>query len=152
MIIVPGDLSDPRIIALLELHVARALATGPPESCHAFDVAGLQVPEVTFWAGWEAAHLAAIGALLELSPTHGEVKSMHTVEEMRGRGFGDAMLNHIVSTARQRGYQRLSLETGAMDYFAPARALYARHGFIECPPFGDYKIDPNCVFMTLALR
>ncbi len=93
-----------------------------------------------------------VGALKELQPDHGEVKSMHTAEAMRGRGAGSAMLGHIVATARARGYGRLSLETGVMDYFRPARALYRRHGFTGCAPFGDYAPDPNSVFMTLALR
>jgi putative acetyltransferase len=92
-----------------------------------------------------------VGALKRLSPDHGEVKSMHTAEAARGRGVASALLGRIVESARAAGLTRLSLETGSWPYFAPARALYARHGFTECGPFGDYREDPNSVFMTLPL-
>lgn len=149
--VVPGDLTDPRIVALLEYHVTTALAQSPRESCHAFDVSGLQQPEVSFWAIWGGDVVLGVGALMDLGGGHGEVKSMHTAREARGRGVGSAMVRHIIATARERGFRRLSLETGSMDYFAPARALYARHGFVECPPFEGYRPDPNSVFMTLDL-
>ena len=93
--------------------------------------------------------LLAVGALKQLSVDHGEVKSMHTAEPMRGQGIGSTLLLHIIAIARVRGMSRLSLETGSWAYFAPARAFYARHGFVECPPFGDYHPDPHSVFMTL---
>jgi putative acetyltransferase len=149
--IVPGDLTDPRIVDLLETHVTTALAQSPRESCHAFDVSGLQRPEVSFWAAWQGNELVGTGALMDLGDGHGEVKSMHTAKAARGQGVGSAMVCHIVATARERGYHRLSLETGSMDYFAAARALYARHGFAECGPFEGYRPDPNSVFMTLML-
>lgn len=149
--ILPGDLSDPRIIALLRIHLAKAREETPPESVHALDLAGLQAPEITFWAAWEDGLLLGVGALLELAPDHGEIKSMHTAEAMRGRGVGGVLVRHIIATARARGYSRLSLETGAMDYFQAARALYRRHGFSQCAPFAGYVLDPNSVFMTLAL-
>ena len=149
--IIPGDLTNPRIVDLLETHVTTALAQSPRESCHAFDVSGLQRPEVSFWAVWAGDDLLGVGALMDLGGGHGEVKSMHTAKSARGRGVGTAMVRHIVATARERGYRRLSLETGSMDYFAPARALYARHGFIECAPFEGYRRDPNSMFLTLAL-
>jgi putative acetyltransferase len=152
--IVPGDLTDPRIIDLLHTHVTTALAESPRESCHAFDVSGLQRPEVSFWAVWDDDVLLGVGALMDLGDDHGEVKSMHTAKAVRGRGVGGAMVDHIVATARARGYRRLSLETGSMDYFAPARALYARRGFTQCGPFGGYKADSNSMFLTrdLSLR
>ena len=95
--------------------------------------------------------VVAVGALRRLSADHGELKSMHTAQAARGRGVGSAMLRHIMAAARARGMSRLSLETGSWAYFAPARALYARHGFVECGPFGEYREDPNSVFMTLEL-
>jgi putative acetyltransferase len=150
--VVPGDLADPRIVALLEYHVTTALAQGPRESCHAFDVSGLQRPEISFWAIWDGEAVLGTGALMDLGDGHGEVKSMHTAREARGRGVGSAMVRHIIDTARERGFRRLSLETGAADYFAPARALYARHGFTECPPFEGYRPDPNSIFLTLPLQ
>jgi putative acetyltransferase len=151
MEILPGDLTDPRIVDLLNYHVTTALAQSPRESCHAFDVSGLQRPEVSFWAAWAAHDLLGVGALMDLGGGHGEVKSMHTVKAARGRGVGSAMVRHIIAAARERGLERLSLETGSMDYFAPARALYARHGFTECDPFGSYVPDPNSIFLTLDL-
>jgi len=149
--VIPGDLTDPRIVALLEYHVTTALAQSPRESCHAFDVSGLQRPEVSFWAIWDGDEVLGVGALMDLGGGHGEVKSMHTAREARRRGVASAMVRHVIATARARGFRRLSLETGAMDYFAPARALYARHGFVECPPFEGYRPDPNSVFLTLDL-
>lgn len=89
---------------------------------------------------------------MRLSAEHGEVKSMHTVQSMRGRGAGTAMLRHIIATARVSGMSRLSLETGSWEYFRAARALYRSHGFVECPPFADYVLDPKSVFMSLDLQ
>ena len=151
MRIVEGGLDDPRVIELLHTHRARAAAETAPGSAHALDLSGLHAPDVTFWSAWEGDTLTAVGALRRLSDDHGEVKSMHTAESMRGRGVGSAMLRHIVAVARGRGMSRLSLETGSWPYFAPARALYAGHGFVECAPFGDYVADSNSVFMTMLL-
>jgi putative acetyltransferase len=149
--IADGGLDDPRVVALLRAHLVRARAETAPGSAHALDLSGLRSPDVAFWSAWAGEALAGVGALKRLSADHGEVKSMHTAEAMRGRGVGAALLRHIVGAARARGMSRLSLETGAWPYFAPARALYARHGFVECPPFGDYRPDVHSVFMTLAL-
>jgi len=151
MRILPGGLEDQAVLDLIQLHRTRALAVTPLCSAHALDISGLKAPEVSFWSAWDGDLLLGIGALKRLDATHGEVKSMHTAEVARRRGVGSAMLRHIMGAAREQGMRRLSLETGAMDYFAPARALYARHGFVECPPFGDYRPDPNSVFMTLDL-
>jgi putative acetyltransferase len=149
--IVEGGLDDPRVVALLQTHVARARAETAPGSAHALDLSGLRAPEVTFWSAWEGDALVGVGALKQLSADHGEIKSMHTAESARGRGVGSAILREIVGRARARKMSRLSLETGSWPYFAAARALYARNGFTECPPFGDYREDPNSVFMTRAL-
>jgi putative acetyltransferase len=129
-----------------------ARAESPPCSSHALDLGGLRAPGISFWAGWNGEALLAVGALKRLSPEHGEVKSMHTAEAARRKGAGRAMLRHIVAAARTSGFSRLSLETGAQDYFRPARTLYRSHGFAECAPFGDYAPDPNSVFMSLDLR
>jgi putative acetyltransferase len=144
-------LDDPRVVALLHTHVSRARAETARGSAHALDLAALRAPEITFWSAWEGEAVVGVGALKRLSADHGEVKSMHTAEAARGRGVGSALLRQIVATARAAGMSRLSLETGAWPYFAPARALYARHGFVECGPFGDYRKDPNSVFMTWVL-
>lgn len=151
MQIVPGGLDDARVVGLLQAHVANARAVSPPGSSHALDLAGLKAPGLQFWSAWDGETLLGVGALKRLDAGHGEVKSMHTAAAARRRGVGSAMLAHIVAAAREAGMARLSLETGAMDYFRPAREMYARHGFVPCPPFGDYKPDLASVFMTLAL-
>lgn len=151
MKIIDGGLDDPRVVALLHHHHATCHAVTPAGSAHALDLSGLRVPAISFWSAWDGEDLLGVGAMKALSPDHGEVKSMHTAEVARRRGVGAAMVRHIVSTARARGLRRLSLETGSFAFFAPARALYARHGFTECGPFGDYRPDPNSTFMTLAL-
>lgn len=155
MDIVGGGLDDARVVALLRTHLLRARAETAPGSAHALDLSGLRVPDVTFWSAWEgegdAVAPVGVGALKRLTADHGEVKSMYTDEAARGRGIGGALLRHIVAEAQARGMTRLSLETGSWPYFAPARTLYARYGFVECPPFGAYRPDPNSVFMTLVL-
>ena len=145
------DLRGPEIAALLGAHLDQMADQSPPESRHALDLDGLRVPEVTFWCAWDGPDLLGCGALKELDRRHGEIKSMHTSVAHRGRGVGAKILTHIIDTARARGYRRLSLETGSMSAFAPARALYERFGFTYCDPFADYREDPNSVFMTLEL-
>ena len=151
MHIIEGGLDDARVIALLHAHLARARSETAPGSAHALDLSGLRDPRVTFWSAWEGEELAGVGALKALDTTHGEVKSMYTAESMRRRGVAVAMLRHIVVHARARGMTRLSLETGATAYFGAARALYLREGFVECAAYGDYRPDPNSVFMTREL-
>jgi putative acetyltransferase len=145
------DLRGPEIAELLAAHVAFCRATSPPESTHVLNLEALRSPAITFWSAWEGARLLGCAALKELDPAHGEVKSMHTAVQHRGRGVGMGLLDRVTGEARSRGYRRLSLETGSMAAFASARALYARFGFVECPPFGDYRLDPNSIFMTLEL-
>jgi putative acetyltransferase len=146
-----GGLSDPRVIALLDTHVKRARAETAPCSAHAMDHEQLGAADVSFWTLCSGEEPIAVGAVKRLSPDHGEVKSMHTAEHARRSGAGSAMLRHLIEVAKAGGMTRLSLETGSAPYFAPARAFYQRHGFAECPPFGDYGDDPNSVFMTLTL-
>ncbi|MEM9055746.1 MAG: GNAT family N-acetyltransferase [Pseudomonadota bacterium] len=146
-----ANLDAPEFAALIGAHAELMLSLSPPGSCHFLPVEGLRTPDVTVWDMREGETLVGCGALKELTPSHGEVKSMHTVRERRGGGLGRQMLEHILSEARARGYQRLSLETGSMDGFKPARTLYEVYGFSYCPPFGDYTEDPNSVFMTLRL-
>jgi putative acetyltransferase len=152
MRIVEGDLRDPRVVDLLHTHLTSARAETAPGSAHALDLTGLQSPEISFWTMWDDETLVGIGALKRLSADHGEIKSMHTAQSMRGKGAGSAMLRHIIAIARARGMSCLSLETGSWEYFRPARAFYQSHGFVECPPFAEYVLDPNSVFMSLDLR
>jgi len=146
--------ADPRaddVQALLVRHLAFANEQTPPEHVHALDLDGLLDPAVTFFSARRNGRLVAIAALKELDPAHGEVKSMHTAAEARGRGAGRAMLDRLIGVARQRGYRRVSLETGTMDAFAPARALYANAGFEPCGPFAGYRPSLDNTFMTLDL-
>lgn len=145
------DLRGVEIARLLEQHLQDMRATSPPESVHALDLEGLRGPEITFWTVWEENALAGCGALKELDPKHGEIKSMRTAPEFRNRGVASLMLNHIIAEARTRNYTRLSLETGSMAFFEPARRMYQRNGFTVCGPFSGYKEDPNSVFMTMQL-
>lgn len=145
------DLRGREIVELLRAHLANSRKWSPPESIHALDLDALRSPEITFWTVWDGASLLGCGALRELDSFHGEIKSMHTAEEHRGRGVATGLLAHIIDEARSRSFHRLSLETGSMDAFAPARALYARFGFVRSGPFGDYAPDPNSFFMTLDL-
>lgn len=145
------DPAAPALRALLDEHVEDMHAISPPESVHALDADGLQDPSITFWSVWEGDLLVGCGALKHLDDTHGEVKSMRTPAALRRRGAGRAVLAHIVGEARARGYERLSLETGAAEAFAPAQRLYASCGFVRCGPFSGYRDDPNSVFMSLAL-
>ena len=145
------DLSGPEIRALLDEHLRDMALLSPPESVHALDLDGLRAPEITFWTAWTNGELMGCGALKELDPRHGEIKSMRTSVAHRRRGVARAILRHIIQEAEKRSYSRLSLETGSMDGFQPAQQLYQSFGFAYCPPFADYENDPNSVFMTKSL-
>ena len=145
------DLSGAEIRALLAEHLHNMHQISPPESVHALDLSGLLKPEITFWTIWSNSELLGGGALNELTPTHGEIKSMRTSSAHRRQGVARAMLQHIMAEARRRSYARLSLETGSMPAFEPARRLYESFGFTYCPPFADYPDDPNSVFLTRTL-
>ncbi|MFE3988544.1 GNAT family N-acetyltransferase [Nocardia tengchongensis] len=145
------DLTGPEVIGLLEAHVTEMLANSPEDSMHALDVAALRKPEITFWSAWDGGELAGCGAIKELDPTHGEIKSMRTTAAYRGRGVASQLLRHILAEAGARGYRRLSLETGSSEFYRPAVRLYERYGFEHCGPFADYAEDPHSVFMTRAL-
>jgi putative acetyltransferase len=145
---------DPRrddVRKLLERHLAFANEHSPPEDVHALDIDALVDPAVTFFSFRRDGELLGVGALKLLAAGHAELKSMHTAQAARGRGVGRAMVDQLIAVARDRGLHRVSLETGTMDAFAPARSLYARAGFTPCGPFGDYNPSRNSTFMTLSL-
>lgn len=152
MRIIQGDFGDQRVVNLLRVHTTSARAETARGSAHALDLAALQSPDISFWTIWDDETLLGFGALKRLSADHGEIKSMHIAEALRRRGAGGAILRHIIAAARARGMSRLSLETGSWDYFRPARELYRRHGFSECPPFAGYVPDRNSVFMSRDLQ
>ena len=145
------DLSRPEVHALLAEHLQNMHEISPRESVHALDLSRLRTPDITLWTVWEDGVLVGCGALKELDPTHGEIKSMRTPARLRRRGAGRAVLAHIIEQARMRGYARLSLETGSTDAFRPAQRLYESFGFTYCGPFGPYREHPHSVFMTKVL-
>jgi putative acetyltransferase len=145
------DLRGPEIAALLREHLHALSLLSPPESMHALDLDALRRPDIAFWSVWQGGELMGCGALKELDPAHGEVKSMRTKAAHLRKGVAAAVLAHIIDVAKKRSYRRLSLETGSMAAFAPAHGLYSRFGFRFCGPFGDYVEDPNSVFMTREL-
>ncbi|MBD2104285.1 GNAT family N-acetyltransferase [Leptolyngbya sp. FACHB-261] len=145
------DLSGPEIYELLQEHLQSAALHSPPESVHALDIEALRKPEITFWTVWENGELLGCGAIKELDAQHGEIKSMRTSSLHLRKGVATNLLKYILEEARRRGYRRLSLETGSMEAFEPARKLYANFGFTYCQPFADYVEDPYSVFMTREL-
>jgi len=151
MIIKIDDLTGPEVAGLLDEHLRDMALHSPPESVHALDLDSLRQPDVTFWCAWEGDELAGCGALKQLGDGHGEIKSMRTALSYRGRGVARKLLEYILDEAGRRGFRRLSLETGSMDAFMPARKLYASYGFTCCAPFADYIEDPYSVFMTKEL-
>jgi putative acetyltransferase len=146
------DLARPQVRALLEEHLRDMFMLSPADQVFAFDASQLKAPGLTFWTVWDGEALLGCAALKELSPSHGEIKSMRTPNALRRRGAGRALLNHIVQVARARGYEALQLETGRHPAFAPAHALYRSAGFEPCGPFGAYRENGNSVFMALQLR
>lgn len=154
--IVEDDLTGPEVTGLLRYHFDELRRLSPPESCHVLPIERLRDPAVIFWSAWDdsagrAARIAACGALKRIEPDHGELKSMRAHPDYRGKGAGKAVLRHMIAEAASRGLRRLSLETGTAEDFAPARALYASHGFTECGPFGGYRLDPLSAYMTKSL-
>jgi putative acetyltransferase len=146
-----GDLNSPDVRALLDLHLTQMRAISPPDACHVLPAVGLSNAAVTFWSARKDGELVGVGALKELAPDHGEVKSMRTVPAALGRGVGRAVLRHIVAEARSRGYSRLSLETGNTEPFAPALRLYESEGFQPWGRFGDYHDIPFSSFLSRRL-
>lgn len=145
------DLNGPEVRALIMEHLLHMQSLSPPESTHALNVDGLKKTEVTFWSGWEQGELVGCGALKELDAQHGELKSMRTSAVHHRKGVAQRILEHIINEAKQRGYTRISLETGSMEAFEPARKLYEKFGFTYCGPFANYSDDPLSSFMTLEL-
>lgn len=151
MQIIVDDLTGPEIAELIREHLAGMFVDSPPESVHALDLEQLKGPDITFWSAWDNGQLLGCGALKQWDSQHGEVKSMRTVTAHLRKGVARAILAHLVEEARLRGYTRLSLETGSMESFEPARKLYESFGFVYCDPFADYIEDTYSVFMTKLL-
>ena len=146
-----GGLDHPAVAELLSNHLTSMAEHSPPESVHALDLDALSGPGMRFWTAWRDDRLAGCAALKTLEPTHGELKSMRTDERFLRQGVARALLQRVLDEARSAGMTRISLETGSMDAFAPARRLYSDAGFEYTTPFADYRKDPHSVFMTLTL-
>lgn len=151
MIVRPADFHDPQIIALLNTHLTDMHTNTPPGGVYALDLSGLQKPDVSFFGVWSGQTLVGMGALKELSSTTGELKSMRTHADHLRRGVAATMLDHLIATARSRGYKRLSLETGTGPAFEPALALYRGRGFRNGERFGDYEASEFNQFLHLDL-
>jgi putative acetyltransferase len=149
--IVVDDLSGPEIARFLDEHVQEMRSITPPESKHALDLDGLRGPEITFWSVMDGDDLVGCGAIKRLDAGHAELKSMRTAPARKRSGIASLLLAHIIAEARQLGFTRLSLETGAAEFFRPARKLYEKFGFEYCEPFADYRPDPSSAFMTRTL-
>ena len=146
-----ADFADPALAAFLRAHLDDMEPTAPPESRHALDLAALQGAHVRLWVAHAGDQIVGTAALARIEDRHEELKSMRTDPARRGRGVASRLLTHVLDDARSRGVERVSLETGTMAFFAPARAFYDRAGFAPCAPFGSYVDDPNSTFMTMTL-
>lgn len=151
MIVRPGDLADPQVLDLLRHHLQDMRAASPPGQSFALDLSGLQRPDVTLLSAWDGDLLLAIGALKELAPDHGELKSMRTRTDRLRHGAGTAILTALLDLARSRGYRRVSLETGSGAPFEAALALYRKHGFREGGAFAGYVRSDFNRFLHLDL-
>lgn len=145
------DLTGQAVQALLAAHLSGMQSNSPPGSVYALDLSGLKTPDVSVWSAWDGDRLMGIGALKELSNSAGEIKSMRTDSDYLRKGVGLSILNHIIEEAKQRGYKRLSLETGSGDEFEPALRLYRKRGFGNGPAFGDYVASAFNQFLHRTL-
>jgi len=151
ILIEPANFAEPHLAGFLQAHLDELAPTAPSESRHALDLDALQAPTIRLWVARDDAGIVGTAALAAFQPGHEVLKSMRTEPASRGRGVASRLLAHVLTDARGRGVARISLETGSMQFFAAARSLYEKAGFVSCPPFGHYREDPNSTFMTLAL-
>ncbi|WEK44158.1 MAG: GNAT family N-acetyltransferase [Candidatus Sphingomonas colombiensis] len=146
-----GGLGDSRVCALIEHHLAEARGSTPADNAHALAAPALDRPDISFWAMWEGEALLGIGALRRLDSGHAEIKSMRTAPDHLRRGVASAILAHLIALARERGFARVSLETGTAPMFDAANRMYERAGFADCAPFAGYPASAHNRFMTLRL-
>jgi putative acetyltransferase len=146
-----ADFTHPGLVAFLNGHLDELAPTAPAESRHALSLSRLQASDVRLWVARQGREIVGTAALTTLAPGHEELKSMRTTPARRGQGVATRILEHLLHDARARGIRQIYLETGSMEFFGPARALYAKAGFLHCAPFGAYREDPNSVFMVKHL-
>ena len=147
-----GNFDNAEVNALLLKHFKELRSVSPEGSAHVLDIPGLKVDSIKFWSLWGEENLIGCGALKFLDKSHGEFKSIRVVDEYRKKGYGFKIINHLINEAKKLDINKLSLETGAGDFFLPARKLFKKIGFVECPPFAHYKEDPNSYYMKLELK
>ena len=147
-----GNFDHPEVNELLTKHFIELRSVSPEDSCHVLDIAGLKDPSIKFWSLWENDSLMGSGALKFLDEEHGEFKSIRVNDNFRNKGFGSKVINHLIDEAKKLKITRLSLETGAGDFFIPARKLFIKCGFKDCEPFSGYKKNVNSIYYTKLIN
>ena len=148
---IEGNFDNSEVNDLLKKHFIELRSVSPAGSTHVLDIDGLKVPSIKFWSLWENNKLIGCGALKFLEKNHGEFKSIRVADQFRKKGIGERIINHLIEEAKKLKISKLSIETGAGDFFLPARNLFSKFGFKTCPPFAHYKDDPNSCYYTLNL-
>ena len=148
---IEGNFDNPEVHELLIKHFIELRSVSPEGSAHVLDIAGLKDPTIKFWSLWEENDLMGSGALKFLDKEHGEFKSIRVSDNFRGKGNGIKVINHLINEAKKLNIKRLSLETGAGDFFLIARKLFSKCGFEACEPFSHYKKDINSIYMTMLI-
>ena len=148
---IEGNFNNPEVHELLIRHFIELRSVSPEGSAHVLDIAGLKVPSIKFWSLWDKNDLMGIGALKFLDKEHGEFKSIRVNDKFRGKGNSPKVINHLINEAKILKIKKLSLETGAGDFFLAARKLFNKCGFKTCEPFSHYKNDINSVYMTMLI-
>ena len=148
---IEGNFNNSEVNDLLKKHFIELRSVSPAGSTHVLDIDGLKDPSIKFWSLWENNELIGCGALKFLEKNHGEFKSIRVADQFRKRGIGERIINHLIEEAKKLKISKLSIETGAGDFFLPARNLFSKFGFKSCPPFAHYKDDPNSCYYTLDL-
>ena len=149
---IEGNFDNPEVNELLTKHFVELRAASPEGSAHVLDIPGLKVPSIKFWSLWDDEKLIGCGALKFLDKEHGEFKSIRIHDNFRGKGNGSKIINHLIEEAKKLNITRISIETGASDFFTPARKLFDKCGFKPCPPFAHYKEDINSLYLTKLLN
>ena len=148
---IEGNFNNPEVHEFLINHFIELRSVSPEGSAHVLDIAGLKDPSIKFWSLWEESDLMGSGALKFLNEEHGEFKSIRVSDNFRGKGNGTKVINHLINEAKKLNIKRLSLETGAGDFFLTARKLFSKRGFEPCEPFSHYKKDINSIYMTMLI-
>ena len=148
---IEGNFDNSEVNNLLKKHFIELRSVSPTGSTHVLDIEGLKDPSIKFWSLWENNKLVGCGALKFLEENHGEFKSIRVADEFKKKGIGERIINHLIEEAKKLKISKLSIETGAGDFFLPARNLFSKFGFKSCPPFAHYKDDPNSCYYTLDL-